>query len=91
VINWKNAASERHLRGGSVKKRDADAPVLHPGYRPFEHAAFVEPRTKAQERLQKTRIDPYTGREFPQKPFVSYAPKKWKTIELGPELFGERS
>ena len=89
-IDWRKSAVERHLRGGTAGKPKPYG-QLHLGYHPFKFAAKVAPQSAPQEALQQTRVDPYDGHAYPQKHFRSYAVKKWKTIELGPELFGENS
>mmetsp|Transcript_89079 Transcript_89079/g.172550 ORF Transcript_89079/g.172550 Transcript_89079/m.172550 type:complete len:364 (+) Transcript_89079:177-1268(+) len=83
----KQSAANRHLRGHH--NTDDEAAKLHLGYAPFKHAAMSEAVSAAQKKMQRTRTDPYPPYDvYAVRPFKSYAFKKWKTIEFGPELFG---
>lgn len=61
---------------------------LHYGYEPFKYASKGIPQTHPQKVMQDTRKDAFFPfYEYPQRPFKSYPYKKWKEIEVGPELF----
>lgn len=80
-IDFSKSSVRRHLRG------DGQSPVLAP-YEPFGNAAKSRAVTPAQAELQATRTErepPFA--HYEPRPPVSYAFKKWKEIELGPELF----
>jgi hypothetical protein len=80
-INWDQSYLPRHVVGRGPQP-------LHEGYEPFKYAARGEPQTQSQREVQKTRKDAFFPfAEYPQRPFKGYAFKKWKEIEVGPEIF----